>query len=373
MIKLLLLFSVFLIISCSSHRHISISAKSANTYFLQGKIEGRDSGLIFLGTYDTTRQGPLVIFDSARISGSYFHFQGVLSSPLICKLKITDLEYGWPYTHYFVLDTGITRVQLFKDSMANSVITGSALNEQLLVFNKKLHDLAITFEKNFSLNKQGIITDDSLQILEKAFYQNKHNLILEQILANPTAITSAFIARTILNEVIDLTTFEQICNALVNADNYFVRHLSSELAARKRTIIGMQAPPFEITDDKNKTFTNDSFNGKYLLLDFWASWCTPCREESPKLVEAYNRYADKGLEMISVSVDRDKSEWAKAMKEDGLNWIQVCVGANSKIDQNFGIYFLPSNFLIDPNGKIIAENLTGADIEKTLNFWLDKK
>ena len=372
-IKLVLLSSVFLILSCSSYRHVSINAKSADTYLLQGKIEGRDSGMVFLGTYDTTMQMPLIIIDSARISNSYFQFNGLVSTPLICKLKITDLEYGWPHTPYFVLDTGITNVKLYKDSMANSVIRGSTMNEQMLNFYKKLTDMEITFQKNFPLNKQGIITDDSLQILEKAFYRDKHHLILKQIQENPTAITSAFIARGILADIIDLPMFEQICNALGKANNYFARHLSSELAARKRTVIGMPIPSFEITDNKNRTFTNDSFKGKYLLLDFWASWCKPCREESPNLMKAYNKYAHKGLEMLSVSIDRDKNEWEKAVKEDALGWIQVCAGSNNEIDQNLGIYFVPSNFLIDPNEKIIAKDLTGADIEKALGLWLDKK
>lgn len=374
MIKLLFLISVFVIVSCSSrHIHKSINTKSVNSYLLKGEIQGRDSGMVFLGTYDTTLQSPLVILDSARISGSHFHFQGILPNPLICKLKITDLEYGWPYTSYFVLDTGITSVHLFRDSMANSVITGSALNEQYVAFNKKLSGLAIIFGKNFSLNEQGIISDDSLQILEKAFYRNKHNLILEQIQANPTGITSAFIAQTISSDEIDPPMFKYICNALWNAGNYFARHLSSQLAVRKRTVIGMQAPSFEIIDNKNRTFTNDSFQGKYLFIDFWASWCKPCREESPNLVEASHKYANKGIEMISVSVDHNKNEWEKAMNEDSLSGIQVCVGRNSKIAQNFGISFVPSNFLIDPQGKIIAKNLTGTDIDKTLSFWLDKK
>ncbi len=233
--------------------------------------------------------------------------------------------------------------------------------------------MEIAFEKCFSLNKQKIIADDSLQILEKAFIRNKHDLILEQIRANPTAITSAFIARTVLTDIIDLPMFEEICNALSNADNYFVRYLSSELAARKRTVIGMQVPFFEIIDDKNRIFTKNSFKGKYLLLDFWASWCQPCREESPNLVKAYNKYADKGLEMMSVSVDHDRSEWEKAIKEDALVWIQVCVGVHSAIDQDFGVYFFPSNFLIDPQGKIIAKDLRGTDLDRALDFWLNKK
>ncbi len=247
------------------------------------------------------------------------------------------------------------------------------MNDQLLSFNKKLFDLEVAFEQNFPLNKQGIITDDSLQILEAIFVRNKHDLILEQIESNPKAITSAFIGRNILANIVDLPMLEDISDALENADNYFARHISSELAGRKRTVIGMQAPSFNIIDDKNRTFTNDSFKGKYLLLDFWASWCPPCREESPNLLSAYNKYANKGLEIISVSVDGDRSEWEKAIREDGLGWIQVCIGANGKMKKDFGIYFYPSNFLIDPFGKIIAKDLTGADLEKTLDFWFNKK
>ncbi len=122
--KLFFLLSCLLIISCSSHKYKSINTKSANTYLIQGKIEGIDSGIVFLGMYDTTERSPLIIFDSARIFGSNFQFVGKLFEPLICKLKIPDMEYGWPYTHYFLLDTGITRVQMFKDSMAESIVVG---------------------------------------------------------------------------------------------------------------------------------------------------------------------------------------------------------------------------------------------------------
>ena len=170
--------------------------------------------------------------------------------------------------------------------MANSVINGSALNEQLLGFNKKLFDLEITFENFFPLNKQGVITDDSLKILENAFFRNKFNLILRQIKENPTSITSSFISQTILNGVADVTMLEEICKALGRANNYFARHLYSKLATMKQTGIGMQAPYFEVIDDKKRTFNNASFKGKYLFIDFWASWCKP----SGKRVQILSRH-----------------------------------------------------------------------------------
>lgn len=378
MIKLLLLFSVFVIVSCSSHKHKSIISKSANTYLLKGKIEGRDSGMVFLGTYDTTRHRPLIIFDSARISGSYFHFQGVLSTlPLICKLKIINLEYGWPYTHYFVLDTGITNLQLYKDSMANSVVTGPKSQEQFMAFNKKLYDLAIAFDSNFSLRDKGIINADSLNKLENAFYHKKTELLLQQVKTDPGSIISAFIVKNNLNYEIDIRSLEEIYNLLTDKNNYFARSILNYLnvlVAKTKTEIGAHAPSFNVTDNKNQQLTNATFKGKYVFIDFWASWCSPCREESPYLGETYKKLADKGLEMMSVSVDVDKQSWEEAIMKDKLSWLQVCdlKGTDSKIARDFGIVSIPSNFLINKEGKIVAKDLMGKDIEKELQRFLEK-
>jgi len=374
-IKSLLFFSVFLVASCSTHRHISTNPKPAN-YFLQGKIEGRDSGLVFLCTYDTTRKEPLIILDSTKISGSDFHFKGVISKPLICKLKLGNLEYSWPYTHYFILDTGTTNVQLFKDSMANSVITGTALQEKFTSFNKILYDLEISFEKNFTLRDKGVISADSLATLEDAFYHKKSELLLQQIKTNPGSIVSVFIVKNNLNYEIDTTTLSEIYNLLTDKNNYFARSIFNYLnvlIAKTKTGIRSQAPYFKITDNKNRVITNKTFKGKYVLIDFWASWCAGCREENPNLVNAYKRFAGKGFEMMSVSLDVNKQNWEDAIKKDKLSWIQACNLKNpdsNKIARDFGITLIPANFLIDKEGKIVARDLMGNDIEKELQRFL---
>ena len=375
--RLALFYSAFLIISCSNNKHISNNVKSANTYFIQGKIENMDSGIVFLGTYDTTQKGALIFLDSAKILNSYFYFKDQLSKPLISRFKIKD-EHVWPYSHYFVLDTGTTNVKLFKDSMANSVIFAHKSTEQYNAFNKKLHDLEVSFDSNFSLRDKGIISADSLAKLEKAFYNKKSGLLLQQVKTNPDLLVSAFIVKNNLNYEIEIPTLQKIYNLLADKNNYYSRSILNYLnvlIAKTKTGIGSQAPSFDITDNNNQKITNETFKGKYLLIDFWASWCPGCREENPNLVDAYKKFAGKGLEMMSVSVDVNKQRWEDAIEKDHLSWIQVCdfksVDSN-KIARDFGITLIPANFLIDKEGKIVAKDLSGQDLEKQLQRFLEK-
>lgn len=368
MTRIFLTISVcIIIISCNNHQENAPKKTQENRYSIIGKIGGKDTGWVFLAMDDTTKKRPLIIFDSARISGSGFMLHGKLPNSLICKITVKNIR-GWPYTHFFVLDTGITKVQLYNDSMGNSIITGTVMQNQLNIFNKKLFDLDTSFSKYYSLNNKGIISDDSLSKLEKKFYSDKYDLILQQIKSNPKAVTSAFIARSSLTDEIDLSTFEQVCKSLGKANNYYARHLAQVLLIKNQTATDKKAPYFNISDNKNRTFTNDSFKGKYLLLDFWASWCVPCRAESPYLVKAYQKYAGKGLEIISISSDGDKKKWKNAIKNDKLTWIQAfkLKGANSKVNRDFGVFVIPSNFLIDKEGRIVGKNLRGEDIENEL-------
>jgi thiol-disulfide isomerase/thioredoxin len=336
-----------------------------------------DSGIVFLGTYDTTRKRPLIILDSARIFNSYFHFKGLLTTPLICKLKI-DSKYVWPYSHYFVLDTGTTNVKLFKDSMASSIIIANKSTEEYNAFNKKLHDLALSFGSYFSLRDKGIISADSLNKLKKVFYDKKSGLMFQQVETNPGSIVSAFIVKNNLNYEIDIPTLEKIYNLLTDKNNYYAKSILNYLnvlIAKTKTGIGSQVPYFSITDNKKREITNETFMGKYLLIDFWASWCAPCREETPYLLNAYKKFAGKGLKIISISVDVNKQSWEDAIKKDKLPWIQACNledPDSNKISRDFGITFIPANFLIDKEGKIVAKNLMRQDIEKELKRFLGK-
>ena len=228
-LNILLTFSFLIMMPCNRHITGKSKFKPENTYNIEGKINGMDSGWLYLGMYDTSRKAPLVFFDSTKIIGSNFQFKGKFTDPTPCKIMVKNLKFLWPATHYFILDTGLTKVQLFKGSMGNSVITGPKSQEQFMAFNKKIYDLEISFDKNFSLQRKGIISADSLNTLEEAFYHKKSDLLLQQVKANPGSIISAFIVKNNLNYEIGIPILEKIYNSLTNKDNYYARSILNYL------------------------------------------------------------------------------------------------------------------------------------------------
>lgn len=142
----------------------------------------------------------------------------------------------------------------------------------------------------------------------------------------------------------------------------------SDVEASKMLAIGMEAPEIALPNPDGEIVPLSSLRGKYVLVDFWAKWCGPCRKENPNVVNVYNKYHDKGFEVYGVSLDRKKEDWLLAIEQDGLHWTQVSDLKywNSEAAKTYNVKSIPFALLLDPDGKIIGKNLRGRALEQKL-------
>jgi len=158
----------------------------------------------------------------------------------------------------------------------------------------------------------------------------------------------------------------EIAEMINNAANRFPNHTA--LQNVKKSLPSDKAKDFTQPDASGKPVSLSQFKGKYVLVDFWASWCGPCRQDNPNVVRAYNEFKDKNFTILGVSLDQSKDAWLKAIQQDSLSWTQVSDLKfwNNEAATLYGVQAIPYNVLVDPAGNIIAENLHGEEIAQTL-------
>lgn len=341
--------------------------QNKTNFTVEGTIKNMGSGEIYFIKSGDTKE-----IDTVKVKDDKFIYTGYVSEPTVYMLNFGAEEQP----AFVILEEGKTQITYKSGSLQSLQVKGGKQHE---IYNQFLEICKPTFIAMDSIGKQAAAHEQDISFiaflqqefkkLDDTLKQNQFNFIQN----HPQGVATAFLAMNYFSDAQEksYTEINSVYDALdkQTKESYYGKKLFEIREQMKSTSIDAIAPNFSLPDADGKLISLKAFKGKITLIDFWASWCGPCRAENPNVVKAYKKFHDKGFEILAVSLDNKKEKWIQAIQQDGLQWTHVSdlKGWESSINTLYGISSIPANYLLDAEGRILAKNLRGDKLQQKLD------
>jgi len=335
--------------------------KENKGFLINGEVQGESDGYIYLKYND--------VIDSSLVTNQRFSFEGVISHPVEATLSpTTPTSKEMMFIGSFMLENSEIRISI-KLSKAKFDRKEVHSLDIVNVSGSKSEELKRNFDLKFEETFNSVENDSLKEVL-------LYDHLSDFVKANPKSVLSGNYLVSISNYYGYLSS-DQIENLFRIIDTNYqnkkdIADIKSIIKRRRILDIGKIPPKILLPDQYGELIDSQKLEGDFILLEFWASWCAPCRQVNPALLKVYNSYKNNGFEILGISQDQDIGKWKDAIKKDGINWIQVIDTLNST-RETFSLTTIPYNVLLNKERKIIAVNINPVKLNELLNEKLKIK